>query len=307
MFIPAALRYGNGTDYFSYVYIFNNIQNKNTELGYKLLNQLIQYLELDVQFVFATMSFLTLYFLFKAVPYRSFYFIVPFYFASLYAFSYNGVRQALVVTMAYYAYQLMGKKRIILSLFYILIASFFHTSAFLYYIIFLIMMIFKIQKKHAIFFFVILLVGSQFTNHIVDSLFNGVISYTNYAGYSSHPLYSKATERHTWYGIFSRYIIFCILLFFCPAVKSKNASNIFILFLFFIFSDILASTVIIFTRLATGFSFAWFPMIHYINMYHTKYRKIVLLILYFWSLFLLFYMIKNGTNDIAPYRTVFQR
>jgi hypothetical protein len=307
MFIPAALRRGIGTDYVVYVTIFDMLKNNihtSSELGYKLLNQMLIFLDLDVQWVFTIMSFLTLFFLFLAVPRKSFYIIIPFYYMLLYTSSYNIVRQSLVVTIVYYAYQLFNKKKIVASFFYLTTAVLFHNSAILYCILFLMMLILKIEKNNAIFFLLILVPISRYADKIITIIFEYIISWTVYSHYISNTLFNLATEN-LWYGTISRYMIFFIVLISLPNIKEKYFSNMYVAFLSFVFAYLLGQSINIFGRLSTGFSFAWFPVIHVINIYHTRYRRIVLLLLYSWGLFYFIFSLKNNFGEVVPYKSIF--
>jgi len=76
LFLPAALRYGIGTDYFTYekeYQIVVNNKKSSVELGYAIVSRLGHFLGWDVQFVFVFMSFFTLFFLFHAVPRNVFF------------------------------------------------------------------------------------------------------------------------------------------------------------------------------------------------------------------------------------------
>jgi hypothetical protein len=165
MFIPTALRYDVGIDYLAYIRIFNTIKNKrdlakigfgNLEGGYVWLNKAFAYIGLDGQWVLATMAFLTLFFLFCATPKKSFYIIIPFYFVLQYSSIFNIVRQGLVITMGYYAYQLFNKNKKIKAFLIVFIAFFFHKTALLYFFLFLFLLIFNIKKKHALILFLVI-------------------------------------------------------------------------------------------------------------------------------------------------------
>ena len=61
LFIPAALRFGIGTDYVNYVNIFQSFKNTNEmqqEIGWKLINQFVLINNLPVQYIFVIASFL---------------------------------------------------------------------------------------------------------------------------------------------------------------------------------------------------------------------------------------------------------
>jgi hypothetical protein len=219
----------------------------------------------------------------------------------LYTASYNIVRQSLVVTMAYYAYRLFEQKRIKRALFCIVVAALFHRSAVLYFVLFPLMMVLKIRKEFVLILFFLVLLLMRHINLIIDLIFRKFIFYTIYANY----IPNIVITNNSWYATVSRYLIFMLLLFFLPNHKNKETSNICILLLCYIFSYILGQNILIFGRLSIGFSFAWFPVIHYIGRYKTKYTKFVLTVLFCWGFVYFIFSLKSNMNGIIPYRSIF--
>jgi hypothetical protein len=307
MLIPAVLRRDIGTDYPVYVTIFNRITysaDERVEYGFYLLNTIFKTIDFDVQWVFGIMAFLTLSFLFRAVPRKSFYFIIPFYYMMLYTAAYNIVRQSLVVTMVYYAYRLFEQKKLKRALFCIAAAMLFHRSAVLYFALFLLMIVLKMRKEFIIILFCFILLLMMYINPVIDFIFQKFIFYTIYANYINNIQYNAATNN-AWYATVSRYLVFMLLLIFMPNNRNKEMSNVCILFLCYIFSYILGQNILIFGRLSTGFSFAWFPVIHYINSYKTKYTKFVFSMLFCWGFVYFIFSLKGDMNGIIPYRSIF--
>lgn len=309
MFIPAALRYGTGTDYLNYTAIFKDIArspDERLEYGFYLLNLLFNKAGFDVQWVFGTMSFFTLFFLFRAVPRKSFKFIIPFYYMTLYTAAYNIIRQSAVICMAYYAYRLFETRRIKRALLCTAAAMLFHRSAVLYFVLFLLLRFFEIRKGTAVALFFLILIVMRYINLIMGFIFQHIIYYTIYSNYIMNTHYISAANN-AWYATISRYIIFGMLLIFLPKQKGKEMSGVCKLFLAYIFSYALGQNILIFGRLSTGFSFAWFPVIHYINSHRTKYTKLVLAILFCWALVYFLFSLKSGMSGVVPYRSIFQR
>lgn len=312
MFIPASLRYGVGTDYFSYIRIFNIISNSRRsryEPGYVAINQLCHFLDLDVQWVFVIMAFLTLFFLFLAVQRKSFYIIIPVYFCLFYAFSYNAVRNALAITIAYYAYQLFSRKKVLFSFVMVGIASLFHISSVLFYLIFISMAMFKINKIQAVLIFIVSLILFFYGSDIINLVFNTMIPQTRYASYLL-PQNEHFIQNRNDMGLFTivHFFVFAVVLFFLPNVKNKDASNIFIFFLVSHFAYIFATLSEILGRLNDIFSIAWFPLLHYIHTNTTKFRKFVLLFIFIWvSISFIIAVGVLGSSNMLPYRTIFDK
>jgi hypothetical protein len=310
LFIPAALRYGIGTDYFSYVRIFGlskySFNDLHVEYSYYILNRFFAIRNYDVQWVFAIMAFLTLFFLFLATPRKTFFLILPFYFCLFYGESYNIVRQALVITIGYYAIQLYQQKKLIKSLAVLGFATFFHKSAF-FYIPIILFSFLRITKKCAVISFLLLLVFGFVADEFIESVFNQMNAYNiMYASYA-YSRFNAKVEVTTGIGLILRYIMYAIVLVGVSNEKTRETSNMFMFFLTLIFFDILGSTISIFGRVSRGFSIAWFPALQNLNVLHAKYRKIILIIIYLYGILILMDSLITGASEITPYRTIFSK
>lgn len=308
MFIPAALRYRVGTDYFSYVLNYSLISRgfpARFEPGFVALNQLSDYLNLGAQGVFAITAFLTLFFLFLAVPRKSFYIIVPVYFCMFYAFSFNAIRNALAIAIAYYAYQVFCKKKILLSFALIGIGSLFHISVLLFYPMFITMLVLKINKTQTIIFFILSLTIYFFGSVIIDWILEVIVSRTSFAYYLDTKFIERS--RTSLLFVFVQLFVVSIVLFFMPNDKNTIISNIFIFLLVANFAYMLGSILDIFNRLYRVFSIVWLPVIQYLNNYKSKLKKIFLLLFIFFWAFGSFIIAVGfmGSADMIPYRTIF--
>jgi hypothetical protein len=318
LFIPSARRYGIGVDYFQYVQYFIDIDKVNLnriltarniiggEIGYLLLNKSISYMGLDVQWVFVAMSFWSLFFLFIAVPRRSFFIILPLYFSICYLFTYNIIRQGLAFTMGYYSFQLFTKRKYLKCLIIIILASMFHKSAFVYVLLFVLLKLFNISKKKAIIIFVIMvIVNFFFMGKIIYSVGDLAVKtkfYSQYItdSYLMNTFFAKP-KFSSGLGAFARYFILVMLLLYVPNNYNKVGS-IFVLFLIMIFSDMLSLHIRILLRLAVCFQFAWFVMVDHIIIYKTKYRKMIFSLLYAWIIAIIL-LLPRG-SEFVPYRSI---
>jgi hypothetical protein len=322
LFVPAAIRYGPGTDYFSYIRGFRqiaigyNVNIKGGELGFYYLQKFIQYLNLDVQWLFVVMAFFTYLFLFKAVPRKSFFLIIPLYLFFCYTASYNILRQAITVTIAYYAYQLFIRKKIIKSFFYLFVAVLFQRISLLYFIIFFISSFININKKGSILLFILIMISFQFRYTILDIIVNTIIPYTPFQNYTLSNPHIRETESNSGLGFLLRYFIFTSVLLFSPKNGDKIVNKAFIWFLLLIFTDVLASTIWIFYRLRVAFDFSWFLMLHFINTQRTKFRKILLLAIFSYGFLMFVYSLtiegvsrfnRHGADSVVPYVSIFEK
>lgn len=137
LFLVSALRYGIGTDYFfTYQPTFYRIRNgyelnHTFELGFYWLNKFVASFSDDVTWVIAVCALLFSVFIAKAVmeqsesPALSILLMVG---TGLYAFSLNGMRQAIVIAIWFYAVRYIKEQKFIPYLVCMLISSLFHLS-----------------------------------------------------------------------------------------------------------------------------------------------------------------------------------
>jgi hypothetical protein len=331
MFLPAALRYDVGADYFSYIRIYELIENNrnldafgypNVEGGYVILNKLLILLGLDGQWVVAVMAFLTLVFLFCAVQKKTFYIIIPYYVVLFYLHSLNIIRQVLVITMAYYAYQLFEKKKIIRSLLIVFFSSFFHKSAYIYILVFIIFIFIRMNKKQIAGLFMLIMISNLYIVQIIDFLTRLVISKTEYVAYISSGKFFASIQTNSGFGL-ANIVFFLIytgvivsVLISIPKIVSKQTSNVLLLFIFLVASFSLSTSIWVFTRLEIAFRLAWFPLVDLFYDTKSAYRKIIMAML-FLVFFWLFIIYVRGTfmesiqfqmkNNLTPYKTIFNK
>lgn len=149
--IIMGLRYGVGTDYFSYENIYNsyielgNFSYSRLELGFRMLIQLFASLRLSYPFFLGVMAFLQLFFLFRGLktfiyPYAAFTFMLG---GEWLHFS-NAIRQILAFCILVYSIKFLQKNSFIKYLICVVIASLFHNSAVLLLVIY---PIFRTKKE----------------------------------------------------------------------------------------------------------------------------------------------------------------
>lgn len=90
LWLPAALRYGVGTDFYRYLGMVDSVRlgYVATELGYFLINYFVVYFNLDAQWAIVISSFLIIFLVLLALPKQHFtisvyIFVCLFYFLSL--------------------------------------------------------------------------------------------------------------------------------------------------------------------------------------------------------------------------------
>jgi hypothetical protein len=307
LFLPPALQYNFGTDYPSYIRIYNQIGERwlvsSNEWGYYGLNKLLYSLHCDPQWFFVVMSFLTILLLFMSTSRKSFYLIIILYFVNVYFQNFNLVRQALVVVMAFYTFNLFNEKKYVKSFIWIICASLFHFSAFIYLLPLILMLLINLRKKDIVILSIIIMFFGLFSTDIIKLLYNTVVKYTKYSRYINDAIANIAREKNTGLGILLRYVIVFFFLVTSPDVKNKQSSNMYILILCYLLADILGNSIEIFLRIQYAFSFVWLMIACYITSIEYKYKLVTMQILYIWCI-VIFY---PNISKLPEYMTIFNK
>lgn len=143
IFLPsifAGLRYGIGTDFFSYresfyrITIFN--ENINTEYLYLLINKVIGYLNLDFNCVLFICSFVTTLFIYLTLrDYKSVLNVglgIFIYMLLYYQVSFNAIRQIMALSVLLFSVRYIFRRKFFHFLVMVIIAMGFHKTAFIY-------------------------------------------------------------------------------------------------------------------------------------------------------------------------------
>jgi hypothetical protein len=305
LFIPAALQYDVGTDYNTYARWFYEIGTgvkKDNEWGYRLLNKFLYDFGFDAQWFFVIMSFFTLYFLFIATPRKSFFIIILLYYLFFYFQVFNLVRQSLVITMGYYSFQLIDRKKYIRPLLLIFIAFLFHKSACIYLIIFLTP---KINRKVAILLFILITILYLNPRVVIRIIYDVFVIHTPYAVYITDKASNLLTEKNSGLGILLRYLVMLLMLVVSKDVKTRKYFSIFIISFF---ADVLGSSVTIFYRFSVSFLWCWFPMIHHIRTTSGgNNKKVILSIVYCWCILMVLLSLMSENMVHLKYRSIFNK
>lgn len=141
----SGFRYGIGTDYFSYEYVFFNIHSENQynsglEYGFYYLSKILPQ---------SQNGFFTLIFLLSFITNLIFYFaikeqikkspessrtliIILFFITGFYFLPFNGVRQGVAIAFVLYSYQFIKSRNLLYFCLSIILACLFHKSAILF-------------------------------------------------------------------------------------------------------------------------------------------------------------------------------
>lgn len=314
LFIPAALRYNTGTDFMSYVSIFNRLNPNDIylEKSWFYFNRFIKNLGLGSQWVFVFSAVLIYFPICFFTDREHFSYLILFYILmGYYLKSYNALRQCISVSFIIASICFFRKNRLIFAIINLFLAFAFHKSAVLFVPF---VLLFSIKYKSCLIPFVIAAVGIAIlmTMNVFELVFNflGLIG-SKYAGYGSSVLYTSK-KLGTGLGV----IVRCIPCFFAMAFTKKlvtdDKRNSFVITasIVFLFANILASQMYIFGRLQTLFAFV--PMMYWGKVFSvkTRYSKILRII---YCLLLIFIFEKDAglteKNTVTnyPYISVFEK
>lgn len=259
MFIPAAIRYGVGLDYFNYVDIFNNpdYYQGQIEIGFYLIVKTLSVIGFGYQSLFVLCSALTLFFFIKSIEKESAWASTLIFICTLYLSSYCLLRQALAVSILMYSCRLWIDNNKSKSILLILLACSMHYSAMLFVPIILVSSIFRITTFRALLImafmsiFVFVLGG-------VNLIFNNELFLNSKYGYYVSSGFNKETQIGSGIGVLIQVIIpISIAIMANKILAINNRYNIVILTTTAFFASyLLATQVYIFGRMADVFSFS---------------------------------------------------
>jgi hypothetical protein len=147
----------------------------------------------------------------------------------------------------------------------------------------------------------------MYIENVIQLLYDNIVIHTRYAIFLSQGVSKMVSTRNTGLGYISRQIMLLVLLFCSPNLKNKKVSNALVLFLCMYSTDLLGSKIKIFERLQLAFTFGWFPVIHFINITYTRYRKVALTMIYNWCILCYIGMSYFFDDTLVPFRTIFDK
>lgn len=320
------LRFYVGGDYPSYLDDFNNFVEFNISysesrysLGYYGLMYLLNTLSLTFPFLFISIAFLQIFFIYKWASLNKFLlpWIIYFYFSTLYLFeSMNIMRQALAFSIILFSINYIYKSEKIKFILIILLASSFHKSAIFFLPFYFFITIDWIKNKYIRMLLLILsfifstIVFEEFFDKFV--LFSILINQEGYARLNSDLFLEKSTTTYN-FAVYFLLIIDIIIISYSDKLKKVFKQYKFISYfnLFFI-GSILSSAIsstnsILLYRI--GFYFTSFRIVilsflcyYLFSISNTFLNKFLGLIIIF--LFLLWFI--NAINSSAAWSSPFQ-
>ena len=329
VFLPAALRYEIGIDYFSYKLIFENIRDGNylisdgkVEPGYYALNWVVANLGLPFECLIAIVSFFILFLFNLSYPKKNKYIFHFAFIALLYFTTFNLLRSWLALSIAWLGISLLYNNKIGWTkyIFIILFSVLFHKSS----VVFLILPFFSVRfyfsaplissLSIATLFFALLF----YSENLVDFIFNNPIS--KFLGYSSYSTswYARKTDIGTGLGVIFNGLFLTYILFHHNKIKllNENKHLLVSLIIITIIVQAAAANIHIFGRLNHIFYFSYFLALGFYLNHKIFLSKFIILFFLFLAFFDFNRSILNGSTDymvtcsgarIAPYISIFNK
>ena len=320
VFIPSAIRYDVGTDYFNYIDIYNNIESETRlELGFYYINLFLKVLDAHSQWSIAVFAFMFSFFCFKGYPEKHGWVVHFVLMCLVYFLSFNGIRQAVAIALCFWSIRLFLDNKLFLFLLVSLAGALFHKTAVVFTLIGLLSFIpvhDVIKRIYAPILVVISLFVFYFKSSEVFVFLESVLRFLGmnyYAGYFSDKTHFVATELGTGIGVLSQLFFSVFFLINTKYILELNKRNWILILLVsaYALSLILSAQIVLFSRLAFVFIVA-LPYAVYILLRLDIHKKLNYSVVLFFVFILFLSFFKNsfsfpssyGDSKINPYRTV---
>lgn len=312
LIIPASIRYGIGTDYFSYGKIYINVSNggdMETEPLFWLINYIVIFFGGGLNCVLAISSILVTGFIYKSFTKERLVLGVFFSFLILYSDSFNLVRQVIAVAISLYATSILlsdQKKKMAIFLALIVFGSMFHFSC-LFTLIVLLFRKIKTPKILSISIFIFF----WFLSPIIAGklLSFSLVEASKYAVYADMDEFSGSQELGTGLGFLMQILPALIVVLFKERIfQDKFTRNFFgNAALFLIVIKMLAIYLVILYRFVDSFDFLYVLLLVELCRNYNKswFNYGVAAITIFIGLLFFEYFLISGINEITPYKTIF--
>ncbi|MFY0666346.1 MAG: EpsG family protein [Natronospirillum sp.] len=270
VFLPAALRYEIGIDYFSYKIIFENIRDgldpfwqSKMEPGYYFLNWIVASIGLPYEALVALCSFIIFLFFFKSYPLKNKYLIHFILISLLYFTANNLIRNWMALSIAWYGVaRFATDKSLIKYLVLILISALFHKSSLLLVVLALPFVNFKVLKEYKkllnIFLLCLAIILFLYGQDVFRALLSGSVA--NALGYASYATswYAQDTELGTGFGVVFYTVFLLVSLLALKDESSHYFKVVYISIAIAVVIQIAAAQIHIFGRLKYVFFYAFF-------------------------------------------------
>lgn len=320
LLIPASLRYGIGTDYFSYIGILEHARNGGitTEFGYYIINFIVVYLNLNSQYIFIISGFI-IYFniILSSVMISKKYFAISILVlvCSFYLLSYSLLRQAIAISFIAVAISLYARQRFILFTVLTIVGSSFHFSV-ISILAFPLFSFIPIKRNFLILFTIIFSIIILNTNILTTIMSSDIFAMTKY-GYYINTKFGGEAKINTGLGVLIKCIVPILVVIYSREIYSlnKNYSIIIYLSVGSILANAASTQIHIFNRLSDIFSFLSFLSVPILLMSIKNVITRYFIVFFIMGLFISLYERTIFTNlssnnsglGVTPYTTIFDR
>lgn len=321
VFIPSSIRYDIGTDFMSYINVYNNLEDfYGMEKGFYYINVILKNLDLSSQWVFVISSFLITLVAFKSYPEKNGWLIHFVFITILWFFSFNVLRQSIALSFSMLAIFYFINGRIFLFITVSLLGTLFHNSS-IFIILIGIFALVPIKRFIKIYLFPIFSLILIIILYIKPELFfegiSTVLTIFNFDRYANYFLDDINFARRDFGSGLATFIkiIFCIYFL----INTKNIIKlnerywlVSLIVLFYVLFTILSDNIIIFER--ATYIFAIGPIFAVYIVYLLPNNKIINRILVFIFICILFaiftkdgfsFKTNYGDPNRNPYKTIF--
>jgi hypothetical protein len=308
LIIIPGLRFNVGTDYWSYISIYNSISlnrgiGKEFEPGFVFLNKLLKIFNFPPQSILFSMNMLGIFFLLQTEERRHTYVVIIVFFLTMFLHSLNISRQILALIIIYYSYSLLKKRKRLAALLILFVALFIHISSVLFFALFVFSIFVNIRKTTYIALFIAIFIFFDFgIVHIIDFtrfVLNGTpyIHYMDYINFSGGSLFQ-------FVPLIKRIIMFVLLLFIQKIKNNFSRNALSSGFIMMLVSDMLMRYSVAFYRLPVLFLWYFIPCLVELKKQNTIYSNAMFAVTTA-SLFSTFLAtLFSGAYDSIPYNIV---
>lgn len=228
------LRYGVGTDFFSYAelfeqigyqpseYLFRTRQYSYMEWGYILLNVIVSLFTKHTQAIMlVTCGTVAALFLYRIRTASPFYPFSIYLFFTYYIWTFNGIRQGIAMALAFFAYEYAKQKKWLKYTLLIIVAAFFHKTVLIVFVLYTVC-----QYVYPLYVYIV-----AFASSAITLLFQHQISY--FLIKTFYPVYLE--EQYASLNIFGEFsevqfiVSLCSLLIAIKCYKKlRDSKQIFI-------------------------------------------------------------------------------
>ncbi len=321
LFLPAAFRGGIGTDYFSYLHLYKRIslgQKIPQELGIVFISKILLFFHLPGHALIVTYSFLSILFVFLAIPKKYFYLGIPVYVLVFYLDSYCLLRQALACSIILYAYRKYCEGKNKVCFFWCIIAILNHKVMIIPLMILLFLNIFSKRSLYikTVPFIILFILINLYKKSIAKFFMTSVVQLTPYAGYASNKFANAEAMSSTGLGFLLQIVLLIMLVYLIEkgsvTRQEYRIAGIYLAYLLFV--RCIGQVFYIFVRLVNSCTFIYVPLTIAASKSKRKYKKILLTVFYISVVMLYIKGILNtpikegefGGKQIYPYTTIYE-